>query len=137
MRAEPDRDGVPGAPLPANSKNLENTNLGNGVKATFGLVWRESSVRRAVDLPLGAKMTGVIRFRKKATGAVVEPRPALPVAEELNPTAYEQRVRQQEILTELGVLALKGTPFSELLDHTARLTAEGLRAEFAKVLEYI
>jgi two-component sensor histidine kinase len=82
-------------------------------------------------------MTGVIRFQKKATGAVVESRPAIPVAEELNRTAYEQRVRQQEILTELGVLALKGTPFAELLEHTARLTAEGLRAEFAKVLEYM
>jgi two-component sensor histidine kinase len=47
------------------------------------------------------------------------------------------RVRQQEILAELGVLALQGTPFAELLDYTARLTAEGLGAEFAKVLEFI
>jgi two-component sensor histidine kinase len=90
------------------------------------------------DLPsFGEKMTGVIRFKKKATGAVVEPRPAPPVMDELNATAYELRVRQQQILTELGVLALKGTPFPDLLDHTARLTAEGLRADFAKVLEYI
>jgi two-component sensor histidine kinase len=48
-----------------------------------------------------------------------------------------QRVRQQELLAELGVLALKGTPFPELLDLTARLAAEGLRAEFAKVLEHV
>jgi two-component sensor histidine kinase len=48
-----------------------------------------------------------------------------------------QRVRQQEILAELGVLALQGTPFVQLLDHTARLTAEGLEAEFCKVLEYL
>jgi hypothetical protein len=48
-----------------------------------------------------------------------------------------QRVRQQEILAELGVLALQGTPFGQLLDHTARLTAEGLEAEFCKVLEYL
>jgi two-component sensor histidine kinase len=82
-------------------------------------------------------MTEVVQFKKKATGAVVEPRPAPSDAEELNRAAYELRVRQQEILTELGVLALKGTPFAELLDHTARLTAEGLRAEFAKVLEYL
>ncbi|GAC1329105.1 MAG: histidine kinase dimerization/phosphoacceptor domain -containing protein [Beijerinckiaceae bacterium] len=82
-------------------------------------------------------MTGVVRFRKKAGGAIVEPGPAPHVPEALNSAAYELRVRQQEILTELGLLALRGTPFPELLDHTARLTAEGLRAEFCKVLEYL
>ena len=47
------------------------------------------------------------------------------------------RIRQQEILAELGVLALQGASFLDLVDHTARLTAEGLEAEFCKVLEYI
>src|SRR3954454_10308971 len=46
------------------------------------------------------------------------------------------RLRQQEILAELGVLALQGTPFPELLTRTAALTAKGLEAEFCKVLEY-
>lgn len=46
------------------------------------------------------------------------------------------RIRQQEILAELGVLALQGTPFPELLTNTAGLTAQGLEAEFCKVLEY-
>ena len=46
------------------------------------------------------------------------------------------RIRQQEILAELGVLSLQGTPFSELLTQTAALTAEGREAEFCKVLEY-
>jgi two-component sensor histidine kinase len=46
------------------------------------------------------------------------------------------RIRQQEILAELGVLALQGTPFPELLTQTATLTAEGLEAEFCKVLEF-
>jgi two-component sensor histidine kinase len=46
------------------------------------------------------------------------------------------RIRQQEILAELGVLSLQGTPFSELLNQTASLTAEGLEAEFCKVLQY-
>jgi two-component sensor histidine kinase len=46
------------------------------------------------------------------------------------------RIRQQEILAELGVLALQGTPFPELLAQTATLTAEGLEAEFCKVLEF-
>src|ERR1700681_422531 len=31
----------------------------------------------------------------------------------------------------------KGTPFPELLDDATRLVAEGLRAEFAKVLKYL
>jgi two-component sensor histidine kinase len=47
-----------------------------------------------------------------------------------------QRIRQQEILAELGVFALQGAPFLDLLNHTARLTAEGLEAEFCKVLEH-
>ena len=40
------------------------------------------------------------------------------------------------MLSNFGVLALKGTPFPELLDHAARLVADGLKAEFAKVLKY-
>jgi two-component sensor histidine kinase len=51
--------------------------------------------------------------------------------------ALHQRVRQQEILAELGVGALQGSGFDQLLADTARLTAEGLRTEFCKVLEYI
>jgi two-component sensor histidine kinase len=46
-------------------------------------------------------------------------------------------VRQQEILAELGVGALQGPGFDQLLEDTARLTAEGLRTEFCKVLQYI
>ncbi len=84
---------------------------------------------------MGGKSTSVVKFRKKSTGAVVEPAPAS--APDRSKHSYEQRVRQQEILTELGLLALKGTPFPELLDHTARLTSEGLRAEFCKVLEFL
>ena len=51
--------------------------------------------------------------------------------------ALRQRIRQQEILAELGVSALQGAGFEQLLSDTARLTAEGLRAEFSKVLEYL
>src|SRR5947208_3862221 len=47
------------------------------------------------------------------------------------------RIRQQEILAELGVLALQARPFLELLSETSRLTAEGMEAEFCKVLEYL
>jgi len=47
------------------------------------------------------------------------------------------RIRQQELLAELGVLALQGTGFVDLLNHAARLTAEGLQADYCKVLEYL
>src|SRR5436190_19051123 len=47
------------------------------------------------------------------------------------------RIRQQEIVGDLGVLALQGWPFLELLTETACLTAEGMEAEFCKVLEYL
>ena len=48
-----------------------------------------------------------------------------------------QRIRQQEILSELGVIALQGATFDELLKATVRLTADGLRVQFCKVLRHI
>lgn len=57
--------------------------------------------------------------------------------DELTTHALHARIRQQEILADLGVLALQGRPFLELLNETARLTAEGMEAEFCKVLEYL
>jgi len=65
---------------------------------------------------------------------VVEPSPA---SADPATRALQQRIRQQEILAELGVMALQGKPFLELLNETVRLTAEGMNAEFCKVLEYI
>jgi two-component sensor histidine kinase len=56
---------------------------------------------------------------------------------ELSLEALRLRVRQQEILADYGVLALKGLPFPELLDQAIRSAAEGLQAEFAKVLKYL
>ena len=50
-------------------------------------------------------------------------------------SALRRRIRQQEILAELGVTALQGAPFDQLMSDTARLTAEGMQAEFCKVLE--
>lgn len=64
----------------------------------------------------------------------VEPGPGVP---DLTARTLQQRVRQQEILAELGVVALQGRPFLELLNETVRLTAEGMNAEFCKVLECI
>jgi two-component sensor histidine kinase len=68
---------------------------------------------------------------------VVEPAPGTDDGLDLTHRALQQRIRQQEILSELGVLSLQGTPLPELLDHTVALTAEGMEAEFCKILEHI
>ena len=62
--------------------------------------------------------------------------PVGPPAEGLA-TALRQRMRQQEILSELGVAALGRISFAELLDSAVRMAGEGLKAELCKVLEYI
>ena len=67
---------------------------------------------------------------------IVEPKPQGDTPD-LTLRALRQRIRQQEILAELGVNALQGASFDRLLGDTARFTAEGLRIEFCKVLEYI
>ena len=43
-------------------------------------------------------------------------------------TSLRLRIRQQEILAELGVLSLQGTPFLELLHQTASLTGRRTRS---------
>jgi two-component sensor histidine kinase len=68
---------------------------------------------------------------------VIEPTNGGAATVDLTTRALHLRIRQQEILAELGVQALQGKPFHDLLDQTARLTAEGMEAEFCKVLEYI
>jgi len=82
-------------------------------------------------------MPNVVTFHPKTSEFVAEPPEGGTPAADLTAEALRLRVRQQEILAELGVLALQGTPFPELLDLTARLTAEGLQAEFTKVLEFM
>jgi two-component sensor histidine kinase len=68
---------------------------------------------------------------------IVEPALSDDRFESLTDRALRLRIRQQELLAELGVLALQGTNFMGLLNQTARITAEGLSAEYCKVLEYI
>ena len=68
---------------------------------------------------------------------VVESPASNEAPDDLTGRALRQRIRQQELLAELGVLALQRTSFSDMLHHTARMTAEGLGAEYCKVLEYI
>jgi two-component sensor histidine kinase len=82
-------------------------------------------------------MPNVVTFHPNTSEFVAEtPEGGMPPAD-LTAEALRLRVRQQEILAELGVLALQGTPFAELLDATARHTADGLQAEFTKVLEFV
>src|SRR5437763_12729040 len=68
---------------------------------------------------------------------VVERKPGNDGPADLTERSLRLRIRQQEILAELGVLALQGTKFIDLLNQTARLTANGLGAEYCKVLEYL
>ena len=68
---------------------------------------------------------------------VVEEKPSGDETPNLTLRALKQRIRQQELLSELGVSALQGANFNQLLNDAVRLTAEGLNAEFCKVLEYL
>jgi two-component sensor histidine kinase len=83
-------------------------------------------------------MVSVVSFQPSTREfAAVEAPPSGTAEPELSLESLRLRVRQQEMLSDFGVLALKGTPFPELLDHATRLVAEGLTAEFAKVLKYL
>jgi GAF domain-containing protein len=68
---------------------------------------------------------------------VIEPSNGGAAAVDITTRALHLRIRQQEILAKLGVLALQEKQFLDLLDQTARLTAEGMEAQFCKVLEYL
>jgi two-component sensor histidine kinase len=83
------------------------------------------------------RMISVASFQSKTREFAIEESPAGTAVSELSVEVLRLRVRQQEILAEFGVLALKGTPFPELLSHAARVAAEGLNAEFGKVLKYV
>jgi two-component sensor histidine kinase len=82
-------------------------------------------------------MVSVVSYHAPTRAFAVEEAPPGATEPDLSIEALRLRVRQQEILADYGVLALKGTPFPELLDHAVRLVAEGLRAEFAKVMRYL
>jgi two-component sensor histidine kinase len=79
----------------------------------------------------------VVRYHLDEREFVAEEPPAAKAESELSLEALRQRVRQQEILADFGVLALKGTPLAELLGQATQFVADGLAAEFAKVLKYL
>jgi two-component sensor histidine kinase len=72
-----------------------------------------------------------------APAFTAEEPPAGTSESELSIEALRLRVLQQQLLADYGVLALKGTPFPQLLHKAARVVADGLKAEFAKVLKYM
>jgi two-component sensor histidine kinase len=76
-------------------------------------------------------------YRSDPSAPIVEPFSDEAELEDHTTHSLHQRIRQQEILAELGVSALRKTPFLDLLNQTALLTAEGLEAPFCKVLEYL
>jgi hypothetical protein len=81
-------------------------------------------------------MTGSSDRGDKEPDPIVEPKPG-ENAPPATSRALAKRIRQQEILAEIGVTALQGGGFERLLSETARLTAEGMQAEFCKILEHI
>src|SRR5262245_11845665 len=68
---------------------------------------------------------------------VIEPSDGETATHNYTTRALHLRIRQQEILAELGVHALQAKPLIELREQPARLTAQGMEAEFCKVLEYM
>src|SRR5512141_3329313 len=93
--------------------------------------------RRAMTTTVRRAIQSVMSPSSAPKEPVVERRSGGNQPDDLTGRALRLRIRQQEILAELGVLALQGTKFIDLLNHTVRLTAEGLEAEYCKVLEYI
>ncbi len=98
--------------------------------------------REIADLHLSGAIH-VLRIRSR--GNLILPNKREPVVEqskhpddaaERNDHALRVRIRQQEILSGLGVMALQGASFDELLSSAARLTAEGLEAEFCKIMQW-
>jgi two-component sensor histidine kinase len=69
-------------------------------------------------------------------GSVVEAKPSQDAAD-VSVRSLRLRIRQQEILATLGVTALQGASLDQLLIDTTRMTADGLDAEFCKIMEYI
>jgi hypothetical protein len=80
----------------------------------------------------------VLRSQMPETGKpVVERKAGNQPSEALTERSLQLRIRQQEILAELGVSALQGTGIMGLFNQVVRLTADALEAEYCKVLEYL
>lgn len=67
---------------------------------------------------------------------VVEPAPT-GLKPEVGRDQLEMRIRQQALLSELGVTALQRATLDALLQRATEIAAEGLNAELCKVLEFV
>jgi hypothetical protein len=77
-------------------------------------------------------MVSVVAYNPATRAFTAEEPPTGTAEPELSIEVLRLRVRQQELLADFGVLALKGTPFPQLLHEAAQIVADGLKAEFAK-----
>ena len=82
-------------------------------------------------------MVSIVSYHPTTRAFTAEEPPAGTSEPELSIEALRLRVLQQQLLADYGVLALKGTPFPQLLHEAAQVVANGLKAEFAKVLKYM
>jgi two-component sensor histidine kinase len=82
-------------------------------------------------------MVSVVSYDPKTREFAVAETPPAGAEPELTPEKLRLKVRQQQLLADFGVFALKGTPFPELLHEATRVAAEGLEADFAKALKYL
>lgn len=94
------------------------------------------SARPAADLE-GSLSRGDVSDKPKTGEAVVESHPENARPTRSGADELRDRIRQQQILSELSVRALQSGTFEELLNETARLSAEGLDASLSKVLRLL
>jgi two-component sensor histidine kinase len=85
----------------------------------------------------GSRAVSVVKYLPETREFVVEQPPDGAAETDLSMAVLRQRVKQQQILADFGVEALRGTPLAELLDRATRAAADGLAADFAKALEYL
>lgn len=119
----------------------------NVIKKPFQLADLERSFRQLLGIATGDRQANESTTkvpepartdtRANAEQPVVEESPPEASLPDLAGHALRLRIRQQEILSELGVGALQGASLKDLLDQTVRYTAEGLGSEFCKVLEFL
>ncbi|HLH89278.1 MAG TPA: histidine kinase dimerization/phosphoacceptor domain -containing protein [Xanthobacteraceae bacterium] len=79
----------------------------------------------------------IVKYHPDTREFVVEKPPDPSPDGDVTVEALRQRIQQQQILADFSVLALRGTPLVELLDHATRAVADGLGADFVKVLEFL
>jgi GAF domain-containing protein len=115
---------------------------GTGSGAPGGSRSREGRVRPRQLLAVYQEHSWQGQVGNDAPGAEhtqVEADPGMNAPTDLvaDPNTLRSRLRQQRLVATFGSEALRAGDFDDLLQEAARLVAEGLGVDFAKVLEYI